>query len=198
MLKILALASLCILCGCAGRNIAKGDGDYPVENINPRSISTISGKVPEDLDVSFKAVWKASDNESCTYDVAGGNARIYYSVLTPLSDHRNGDRFSVPVAVDHYLPGRCNWLLSVVQLFVARGNGYPSQVDIYYFDHERTAARKINVWCKKSKSPNGDGKDWGRCSTSKAGAPRGVFQPTSLLIRKYDPGLLELAVQYDE
>ena len=170
VLTILVVILVSMLSACAGRNVVRGDSDYPQENPTPRHLATISGAVPQDLDISFKAAWKATSNESCRYDVSGiGSAKIYYSLMTDLEFSRNGDRFTLPIPIDKYFPGRCSCALSLIKLIVSRGSGYPSQVDIYYLDHDRTAAKKMDVWCTKSNSAAENKKDWGRCLNFKLG-----------------------------
>ncbi len=186
-----------MLSACAGRNVATGDTDYPQQNPTPAHLVTIAGAVPKELDISFKAVWSAT-NESCQYDVSGGAAKIYYSMRTDLEFSRSGSRFTLPVPIDKYVPGRCAWTLSVIQLFVTHGVGYPSQVDVYYSNHDRTSARSMDIWCSKSRGVSANGKDWGRCSKSKPGQRQHQPVPSSLIVRKYDRSPLELNIHYVE
>jgi hypothetical protein len=72
-----------MLSGCGGRNVKKGDADFPQENPAPRYFVTISGAVPPELDISFKGVWHANARETCSY-IVGASAPIDYSMKTDL------------------------------------------------------------------------------------------------------------------
>lgn len=194
--RILVAVLMAMLSGCGGRNVVKGDADYPRENPTPRRLVTISGAVPPELDISFKGAWKATANESCSY-VVGASAPIYYSQMTDLEFSRNGGRFTLPVPIDKYISGRCNWTLSIIELIVSRENGYPSKVGIH-LNHARTSAKKMDVWCTKSKSAGGNEKNWGRCLNFKLGGRQQPPPPTSLSISEYDLSPAELNIHYEE
>jgi hypothetical protein len=188
---LLTLVMLCFVCGCSGgnRNVIRGDADYPVENPDPKVVSVISGIMPTDLNVAFTAYYGANEDKerSCAYYENGylrfEGAPRWYSVSEPLSVTLNNGRFSISVVSDRYLPGRCNWALRGIQMFVAGTAEEPFPTWIFY-DRGKGAvgAKHMDMWCKKSKTWKVRGDSAIECSYFKEELRGKVSQPSSLAI----------------
>jgi hypothetical protein len=160
-------------CAEPTRNIEKGDRDYPISNPNPKSFIFLHGTIEPSLDVKASAVWSVpyagihaeKTKDSCTYYInrlEGVTER--YTVSEPLTLEREGDSFSVKVARDGMLPGRCGWGLFGIQISVGSQGKFGSLsckkrtrslqstesiVDCKWFDDSRKHLKYDIFWVPK-------------------------------------------------
>jgi hypothetical protein len=170
----LALGALLLLSACAGPNVRQGSAAYPVENPAPQRVVTVSGTVPPELAVSFEALWKPESRDpSCAYHANAflkfEGVSSTFSVRLPLAAQRDGERITLPVAVDHYLPGACEWGLRLIEMTVLHRDGLSAKVDIFNPYSVGRAAKTLDVWCAQEKSPRSSSKDRLACAKYRPG-----------------------------
>jgi len=191
MNQLLNLTMLSLLCACSGgnRNVVRGDADYPMENPNSKVVSVISGTMPTELNVTFTAYYGANEDRerSCAYYENGylrfEGAPSWYSVSEPLSVNLNNGRFSFSVASDRYLPGRCNWALRGIQMFVVGTSEKPFPTWIFVGREKGTeGAKHMDMWCKNSMVWKVKTAPAIECSYFKEELRGKVSQPSSLAI----------------
>lgn len=157
MLIYVLLSFMFLFSGCLGRNVTEGDADYPVQNSAPTRVTKVSGYLSPDLDVRFEAIYAADQpwapkDDSCGYYESF--SRKYQVGLQPFSLHlpleiaREGDQYSFSIAADHFLPGRCNWQLADIHMYLAPNSNKFYPCLLYYPNTPGTLGVPINIRCK--------------------------------------------------
>jgi hypothetical protein len=151
------LVVLACLPACARTTDPKpGDKDYPVENPHPTHFIQFTTRMPATLAVDFRVTYLADaaaggppDSETACVRTAGLAVTAPFGVSMPLRLSRDGNTYHGSIAVDHFLPGRCNWNVAFVDYREAHtsvgfdrlaqfGDAYPSQADFH-----------LHLWCIK-------------------------------------------------
>ena len=188
----LSIVLSCLLVGCvSGRNVMPTSAEHPTANLQPTVKVTIASEVPRELDVSFHAVWMADVKiPGCSYYenayLRFEGARFPYSLTLPLHAERRDGRLVVPVVLDQYLPGRCNWQLGIIRMLVADSKSEPQAMDIYYSTHRATSSSNADVWCRKAKR-FGDAREQVFCSFSDVTTRGKIITPSSLALGRDVP-----------
>lgn len=182
---VIALGALLFLGACAGPNVRQGQDEYPAENPAPRRVVTVSGTVPPELAVSFQALWKAGSLEpACTYHtnkwMKFEGISSTFSVRQPLIVRRDGERITLPVTTDHYLPGACDWRLRAIEMTVLHNDGPSSKVDVFNTHVAGRAAKTLDVWCTQDSASRGGRKDRLVCAKYRPGPVARSDQPVTL------------------
>lgn len=201
--KMIGLAAtLCLLSACSGGgNVRPGDPDYPVPNPKSQASARIQLSLPPELEVSLAALWSADyKNSACRYYENGllrfEGAPFPFRLVQTLPVLRDGEQLSVPVVLDQYAPGRCDWKLTSIKMWVSDRKTPPQEVDIYTINHQASSSSKAHLWCRKARRV-GDAEDRVFCGYYNTALPPGIRQdsPSSLALGP-DQRAAELIVHF--
>jgi hypothetical protein len=164
-----ALLLLPLTVMASGRNVQRGDRDYPAVNPEARQAIPIHGKAPANWTVRLyvyyttKAMFdKNSPGEICQYDSSGGleGAMQPYSVDEELPVTRQGDAFTATLFFDHFKPGRCGWHVSDLGYSIRRNDGNPPTSGILAGSPRNHPGSpdngdRMDLWCWEAPVPIG-------------------------------------------
>ena len=145
------------------KNILRFEPHYPERNPKPIRTVSITGAIPQNLQIKFLARYAATQgNEACNRNMPLGPGFPLH-LVEPLDDVRDGANYKISVTVDKYQPGECGWALVFVgyQLLdkdpiLDREEGFETGgVPIAYFSQEDKLPAtsnwrgRVDLWCYK-------------------------------------------------
>jgi hypothetical protein len=98
---------------CSASNVTPHNSDYPRLNPNPTRFIELHVTLPSTLKVRFNALYFAGQPD-CQFSVGIGALEPYFARL-PVQLHSSADMQSGTVAMDGYLPGRCQWYFRAIE-----------------------------------------------------------------------------------
>jgi hypothetical protein len=160
-------------CDNPHKNVMQFEPNYPRRNPNPSRTVSISGRIPQNLQIKFFAYYAASrilGYDACYRGTVGPTIPLH--LAEPLDAERDASSYRLLVTVDKYQPGECGWVLDAVgyQLLdkdpvLDREEGFETggvKIVNFYQGDKLPAANnspmywrgRVDLWCYKG--PIGD------------------------------------------
>jgi hypothetical protein len=121
---------LVLIGGCAHHGtfeVVPGNAKYPATNPDSRRIVLIRGTIAPTLTLTMSAIYRSMVANDCWTSawLSGGEfagSPQPLRVAVPLSVTRDGDSFSAAFEVNRFLPGKCGWHFTSVEVQVSNGS----------------------------------------------------------------------------